>query len=111
MENSDFMSYVYYFSIRPNSGGQGLYKGGNEVICRLRFLESITATILSSYRIIPPFGLLGREPEIVGKNYVIRKDRRLEALAGTAMTEINSEEIFVIETPGGGRYGNQEFRM
>lgn len=47
----------------------------------------------------------------MGKNYVIRKDGRLEALAGIAMTEINSEEIFVIETPGGGRYGNQELRM
>ncbi|XTZ12078.1 MAG: hydantoinase B/oxoprolinase family protein [cyanobacterium endosymbiont of Rhopalodia inflata] len=54
------MSYLYYFSICSNSGGQRLYQGGNRVIRRLRFLESITATILSSYRIIPPFGLLGR---------------------------------------------------
>ncbi|BBA79382.1 hypothetical protein RGRSB_0856 [cyanobacterium endosymbiont of Rhopalodia gibberula] len=94
------------FSIRSNSGGQGLYKGGNGVIRRLRFLESMTATILSNHRIIPPFGLLGGEPGIVGKNYVIRKDGKFEELAGTAVTEMNPEDIFVIETPGGGGYGN-----
>ena len=94
------------FSIRPNSGGKGLYKGGNGVVRRLKFLESMTATILSSHRIIPPFGLLGGEPGIVGKNYMIRKDGRLEELAGIAMTEMNPEDIFIIETPGGGGYGN-----
>ncbi|HEY9836716.1 MAG TPA: hydantoinase B/oxoprolinase family protein, partial [Vampirovibrionales bacterium] len=38
------------FSIRQNSGGKGQYTGGNGVIRRLRFLEPMTAAILSNHR-------------------------------------------------------------
>ncbi|ACK65964.1 5-oxoprolinase (ATP-hydrolyzing) [Rippkaea orientalis PCC 8801] len=93
------------FSIRDNSGGKGLHKGGNGVIRCLRFLEPMTAAILSSHRVIPPFGLNGGEPGKVGKNYVIRKVGNIEELDGIAMVKMEKEEIFVIETPGGGGYG------
>ncbi|HAC64850.1 MAG TPA: 5-oxoprolinase [Cyanothece sp. UBA12306] len=93
------------FSIRENSGGEGCHKGGNGVRRCLRFLEPMTAAILSSHRVIPPFGLAGGEPGKVGKNYVIRKGGKLEQLASTAMIEMETGDIFVIETPGGGGYG------
>jgi 5-oxoprolinase (ATP-hydrolysing) len=93
------------FSIRRNSGGKGLYKGGNGVIRRLRFLESMTAAILSSRRVISPFGLNGGEAGKVGKNYVERKDRKREELASTAVVEMNPGDVFIVETPGGGGYG------
>lgn len=47
------------------------------------------ATIWLSNRIIYPFSLLVEGLVIVGKNYVIRKNRRLKKLANTAMTEMN----------------------
>ncbi|MCG5058480.1 MAG: hydantoinase B/oxoprolinase family protein [Limnoraphis sp. WC205] len=96
------------FSIRPNSGGKGQYKGGNGITRKIRFLEKMTASILSGHRVIPPFGLAGGEAGLVGKNSVIRNDETVEILGSTATIEINEGDIFIIETPGGGGYGNPD---
>ena len=93
------------FGIRPNSGGKGQHRGGNGVIRRLRFLEPMTAAILSSHRVVPPFGLQGGEAGVVGKNYVERSDGTVEKLGSTAIVEMNAGDVFTIETPGGGGYG------
>jgi 5-oxoprolinase (ATP-hydrolysing) len=93
------------FGIRPNSGGKGQHRGGNGVIRRLRFLEPMTAAILSSHRVVPPFGLQGGEAGVVGKNYVERSDGTVEELGSTAVVEMNAGDVFVIETPGGGGFG------
>jgi 5-oxoprolinase (ATP-hydrolysing) len=94
------------FGIRPNSGGKGQHPGGNGVIRRLRFLEPMTAAILSSHRVVPPFGLQGGEAGVVGKNYVERSDGTVEKLGSTAIVEMNAGDVFIIETPGGGGYGS-----
>jgi 5-oxoprolinase (ATP-hydrolysing) len=93
------------FCIRPESGGKGKHRGGNGVIRRVRFLEPMTAAILSSHRIIPPFGLQGGKAGATGKNYVKRGDGTVEELASTATVEMNVGDVFVIETPGGGGFG------
>ncbi|MBE9145168.1 hydantoinase B/oxoprolinase family protein [Planktothrix mougeotii] len=93
------------FRIRENSGGLGQFKGGNGIIRKVQFLEPMTAAILSEHRIIPPFGLNGGQPGLVGKNYVIRNDKTVEELDSTATVEMNINDSFVIETPGGGGYG------
>lgn len=93
------------FAIRENSGGQGQFRGGNGVIRRIRFLESMTAAILSSRRVIPPFGLKGGEPGALGKNYLERQNGQIEGLGSTAIVEMQPGDVFVIETPGGGGYG------
>lgn len=92
------------FKIRPDSGGKGHHKGGNGVIRRLRFREEMTAGILSNRRVIPPFGLQGGEAGKIGKNYVERKDGKVEELGSTATVEMGKDDVFVIETPGGGGY-------
>lgn len=93
------------FSIRPNSGGNGHHRGGNGVIRRLRFLEPMTAAILSSHRVVPPYGLQGGDAGALGRNYVERSDGTIEQLGSTAVVEMNDEDMFVIETPGGGGFG------
>jgi N-methylhydantoinase B/oxoprolinase/acetone carboxylase alpha subunit len=93
------------FSIRPNSGGKGRYCGGNGVIRRIRFLESMTVGILSSRRKIAPFGLWGGGVAMMGKNWIERVDGVREELSGTAVVEISPGEILAIATPGGGGYG------
>jgi 5-oxoprolinase (ATP-hydrolysing) len=93
------------FAIRPNSGGNGHHHGGNGVIRRLRFLEPMTAGILSSRRVISPFGLHGGEAGAVGKNFVQRNDKSVEKLGSTGVVEMQRDDVFVIETPGGGGYG------
>ena len=94
------------FSIRPNSGGNGHHRGGNGVIRRLRFLEPMTAAILSSHRVVPPYGLHGGEAGALGRNYVERSDGTIEELSSTAIADMNTGDMFVIETPGGGGYGS-----
>ncbi|TVQ47548.1 MAG: 5-oxoprolinase [Gloeocapsa sp. DLM2.Bin57] len=100
-----FPVLVESFSIRPHSGGQGLYNGGNGVIRRLRFLRSMTGGILSSRRVIPSFGLEGGNPGLTGHNYLERSDGTVEELVGTTIITINQGDVVVIATPGGGGWG------
>ena len=93
------------FAIRPHSGGAGNHRGGNGVIRRIKFLEPMTAAILSSSRAIAPFGLNGGEPAMIGRNYVIKNDGAIVELPSTATVQMETGDTFVIETPGGGGYG------
>ena len=96
---------VESFSLRSDSGGKGKYTGGNGVIRRLKFLEPMTANILSSHRLIPPFGLDGGESGKVGRNWIKRENETEENLGNTATVEMQSGDVFIIETPGGGGFG------
>ncbi|WP_375473869.1 hydantoinase B/oxoprolinase family protein [uncultured Nostoc sp.] len=93
------------FSLRPDSGGKGKYSGGNGVVRRIRFLEPMTANILSGHRLVPPFGLNGGEAGKVGRNWIQRQNGIEESLDSTATVEMKTGDVFVIETPGGGGFG------
>ena len=93
------------FAIRPDSGGQGHYRGGNGVIRRLRFREPMTAAILSSHRRVPPFGMQGGGAGQVGQNWVERCDGSIVPLGSQAEVAMQAGDVFVIATPGGGGYG------
>jgi len=93
------------FSIRRGSGGAGAGRGGDGAVRRVRFLEPMTAAILSNRRRVPPFGAAGGEAGAVGVNRIERADGELEALGSTAEVEMAAGDVFVIETPGGGGYG------
>jgi 5-oxoprolinase (ATP-hydrolysing) len=93
------------FSIRTGSGGAGRHRGGDGVIRRLRFLEPMTASILSGHRRIPPYGAAGGEPGACGHNRVERADGTVETRASHDRTPMAPGDVFVIETPGGGGYG------
>ena len=93
------------FEIRRGSGGAGRWRGGAGVRRRVRFLEPMTAAILSSHRRVPPYGLAGGGSGEPGRNSVVRTDGSVETLQGADRTEMNTGDIFVIETPGGGGWG------
>jgi 5-oxoprolinase (ATP-hydrolysing) len=93
------------FAIRRDSGGAGRYSGGDGVIREMRFLEPMTATILSSHRETAPYGLAGGEDGARGRNYVVRKDGSRVELRGNDEIDMQPGDLFVIETPGGGGYG------
>ncbi len=95
------------FSIRKGSGGAGETKGGNGTVRRVKFLESMTASILSDHRLIPPFGMAGGAPGSLGRNSVWRAGGDTEELSGSASTEMNPGDVFIIKTPGGGGYGDE----
>ncbi|NKB20695.1 MAG: 5-oxoprolinase [Alphaproteobacteria bacterium] len=93
------------FSLRRGSGGAGKFRGGDGVIRKVKFLEGMTSSILSGHREIPPYGMAGGEPGKIGHNYVFRTDGSKEELRGTDSTEVEANDVMVIETPGGGGYG------
>jgi N-methylhydantoinase B/oxoprolinase/acetone carboxylase alpha subunit len=50
------------YEIRQGSGGAGRWRGGDGGVRRVRFLEPMTASILSNGRVHPAFGLAGGQP-------------------------------------------------
>jgi len=93
------------FEIRQGSGGAGRWRGGNGAIRRVRFLEPLTAAILSGHRLVPPHGMAGGAPGAPGKNYVVRRDGSRTELGPFDQTQMAAGDVFVIESPGGGGYG------
>jgi len=93
------------FEIRRGSGGAGRWRGGDGAIRRVRFLEPMTAAILSGHRLIPPYGLAGGLPGARGRNRVERASGEVLKLRGADKAELGPGDVFVIESPGGGGYG------
>jgi 5-oxoprolinase (ATP-hydrolysing) len=93
------------YEIRAGSGGLGKWRGGNGGVRKVRFLEPMTAAILSNNRVHAPFGMAGGEPGARGSNTVVRADGRVERLGHIGKTDMAAGDLFVIETPGGGGYG------
>ncbi len=93
------------FAIRAGSGGAGRWRGGDGGVRRIRFLEPMTAGILSNGRRVPAFGMAGGAPGAVGVNQIERADGRIEPLPACASAEMQPGDVFVIQTPGGGGYG------
>jgi 5-oxoprolinase (ATP-hydrolysing) len=93
------------YEIRYGSGGEGRWKGGNGGVRKVRFLEPMTAAILSNNRIYAPFGMAGGGEGARGTNTVLRSDGRVEQLGHIGKTDMGAGDVFVIETPGGGGYG------
>jgi 5-oxoprolinase (ATP-hydrolysing) len=96
------------YEIRAGSGGAGRWHGGNGGVRKLRFLEPMTAAILSNNRIYAPFGMAGGEPGARGVNTVVRADGRVEQLGHIGKTDMAAGDMFVIETPGGGGFGKPD---
>jgi 5-oxoprolinase (ATP-hydrolysing) len=93
------------YEIRAGSGGAGRWRGGDGGVRRIRFLEAMTASILSNGRLHGAFGLSGGEPGARGENWIERADGRVERFGHLAQVEMQPGDLFVICTPGGGGYG------
>jgi 5-oxoprolinase (ATP-hydrolysing) len=93
------------FRIRRGSGGAGRHRGGDGVERRLRFLEPMTAVMLANHRRIEPFGLEGGAPGATGSNWIERADGRREEFGATFSSAVDSGDVIVVRTPGGGGFG------
>ena len=93
------------YEIRQNSGGAGRWVGGNGGVRRVKFLEPMTASILSNGRKQGAFGMAGGEPGQVGRNLVVRASGQIEELDHIGQAEMQPGDVFEIHTPGGGGFG------
>jgi 5-oxoprolinase (ATP-hydrolysing) len=93
------------FEIRSGSGGEGHWCGGDGVVRKLRFREPMKVAILANHRRVPPFGLEGGQPGRVGRTFILRTDGRVEMLHSCDQRDVATGDCIVVETPGGGGYG------
>jgi 5-oxoprolinase (ATP-hydrolysing) len=98
------------FSIRRGSGGSGARRGGDGLVRRVEFRETMTAAVLSNHRRVVPFGLEGGDAGAPGRNAIIRAGAELETLAATCEVVVQPGDQLQIETPGGGGFGAEQRR-
>ena len=99
------------YEIRVGSGGAGRWQGGNGGVRRVRFLEPMTASILSNGRRHGAFGMAGGQPGQVGENRVVRLNGSVESLGHIGQAEMRPGDILEIHTPGGGGFGAAEKKL
>ncbi|MEU2681928.1 hydantoinase B/oxoprolinase family protein [Streptomyces sp. NPDC007107] len=94
------------FGVREDSGGRGRWHGGRGVERRILFLEPVTVALLSSHRRVPPYGMAGGGPGALGEQYVERAGgEKVTPLEGCDTAELDTGDVLVLRTPGGGGYG------
>jgi 5-oxoprolinase (ATP-hydrolysing) len=99
---------VRQFSIRAGSGGHGRWRGGDGIIRDIEFLEPMHGSILANRRSTAPFGLAGGGDALPGRNRLLAVSGETTEYGATAELEFAAGDRFVIETPGGGGYGEPD---
>ncbi len=92
---------VERFAIRRGSGGEGRFRGGDGVVREIRFLRTMSLSILSQHRREGPYGLEGGAPGLPGRQRLVRADGRVEELGAIDGREVGPGDRLVLETPGG----------
>jgi 5-oxoprolinase (ATP-hydrolysing) len=93
-------------TINHGTGGKGKFHGGDGADRRIRFLTPMTAAILANNRVNRPHGMAGGEPGAAAKNWVERADGSREDFGHICEVEMQKDDVFVIQTPGGGGFGS-----
>ncbi len=100
-----FPVHLESYEIRQGSGGAGQWQGGHGGVRRVRFLEPMTAGILSNGREHGAFGTAGGQAGQVGANRVLRADGSVEVLGHIGQVDMLAGDVFEVQTPGGGGFG------
>jgi 5-oxoprolinase (ATP-hydrolysing) len=96
---------VQRHAIRRGSGGDGRWHGGNGAVREIWFGEPMTVTTLASHRRIAPYGMAGGLRGSLGRHWVRRADGSVTAMSGCDSVPVGPGDVFVMQTPGGGGYG------
>jgi 5-oxoprolinase (ATP-hydrolysing) len=94
------------FEIRRGSGGLGQWNGGDGLVRHYLFLRDVEVSLLTQRRLMAPFGLEGGAAGALGKNLRILQDGKSETLPGATSYLASAGEGLVLETPGGGGWGD-----
>lgn len=93
------------FSIRHDSGGKGIWNGGDGVVRELEFIEPLTVSLLTQHRTTPPYGMNGGEPGQCGTQTLLHADGTKKILNSSTTFPARQGDRVRIETPGGGGWG------
>ena len=89
---------------RAARAARAAWRGGDGAMRRVRFLEPMTAAILSGHRMCRRTAWQAARPATSAATTSSARKARA-SIAGADKTEMNAGDVFVIETPGGGGYG------
>ena len=92
------------FAIRRGSGGAGKWRGGDGVVREFEFLQPLTVSLLTQHRVEEPFGLNGGHSGQKGQQRLLR-DGTETWLEGCTSFDVLPGDRVIIETPGGGGFG------
>ncbi len=95
---------VTRYSIRKHSGGRGRFSGGSGLVREMKLLSDAEVTVISERRRTRPYGVAGGDPGKRGINKILRNGLE-EPMPGKFHTQMKTNEILRLETPGGGGYG------
>ncbi|MBW3660127.1 MAG: hydantoinase B/oxoprolinase family protein [Gemmatimonadetes bacterium] len=98
---------VRRYAYRRGSGGAGRRPGGDGLVREIEALSPLEGTILSDRRRRGPWGLAGGVAGAPGANWRLRGERA-EELPGKAEFRLEVGDRLVVETPGGGGWGEPE---
>src|SRR6266581_1170881 len=106
------LEYAYPFrvrrySYRPDSGGEGKFRGGDGLVREIELLADSQVTLLSDRQKFPPYGLAGGESGAFGRAFHSAGEQSREIPAKGSLFAKKGERIR-IETPGGGGWGEPE---
>ncbi len=99
---------LHRFAIRHESGGNGVWRGGDGIIREMEFLSPVQFTILSQHRVEAPYGMEGGEAGKTGKQFLKLQNGQIVPLSGIDSRNLAAGERIVIETPGGGGWGSTD---
>jgi N-methylhydantoinase B len=91
---------VERYGLRPGSGGEGRFRGGNGVVREVRALERCRLSLLTQRRRLAPQGAAGGADGLPGRNLL-----NGDPLPAFVTRDLEPEDLLRIETPGGGGYG------
>jgi 5-oxoprolinase (ATP-hydrolysing) len=96
---------LHRFAVRRGSGGDGQWRGGAGVVREIEALVPLQFSILSQHRLSAPFGMSGGGAGAPGRQVVIRPGGEVIAMAGVEGRPLQPGDRVVLETPGGGGFG------
>jgi len=99
---------VERFAIRRNSGGAGAHPGGDGLLRELIFLEPVSLSVVTQRRTAGAPGAAGGSPGQPGRQRVIRASGEEVVLQSVDGAELNAGDRLIVETPGGGGWGEPD---
>jgi 5-oxoprolinase (ATP-hydrolysing) len=96
------------FALRPGSGGEGRWRGGDGAVREITFLEPMSLSLLSQHRVERPYGVEGGEPGQTGRQRLVRATGEVEELASIDGRDVGPGDRLILETPGGGGWGRKD---
>jgi N-methylhydantoinase B len=108
---SEFPTRVLRFELIEDSGGAGEFRGGLGIRREYLNLEDARFSIRSMKHIIPPNGCAGGRPGRTGSLWVNPESKEAKQLPTRyADYPLKAGDIFRLDTPGGGGYGDPHRR-